>query len=496
MATSTARLNGLDDSELASLAKDGDGQAFAALYDRHERRVFGFCVRLLGSEDAAADATQETFMRLLVRLPALRGRELNFVAYALTTARHACYDTLSARRRVQPVAETPEPVRAGPGALELDPERAALLASTREQVRTAHARLSERQREVLALRELEQLSYEEIGEIVELNENAVAQLISRARIRLRDLVRGGELESIAASTPECARALPLLARIQDAQDGPAEELDWLRGHLAACESCRLSRAAMEEAGVSYRALGPIVPVLWLRHTTIARAAELVHADWSAQAGPAPGAPPAPPGGDAAAGRAAATSAALPAARDDGAGLLHRHRGRMLALIALITAILAAVLAAGIHPDARISSGAPVAHSAGAVTSGSATIATGRRPTGRVRARGGGPAPALTHVGTTPLLPAGVTAEAPRSGASVPRHAPRRRAPRHTPVPAGSGQPTPAPGTQTTASPAPASPSPPAPAGGSAGSPPAEAPSGTSTTGTGTGGGCTLAIACP
>ncbi len=290
MARSTARPNSarlrttLDDRELAKLAIDGDGEAFAQLYDRHERRVYGFCLRMLGTPDEAGDATQETFMRLLGRLPALEGRDVNFIAYALTTARNACFDAIEARRRVQPVAEQLEPGAAEPSEVRLDPERAALLAATREDVRAANSRLPERQREVLALRELEQLSYEQIGEVVGLNENAVAQLISRARIRLREEIRSDALGSIAAFSLDCERALPLLARLQDAQTSATDELDWLDTHMASCETCRLSRAAMEEAGVSYRALGPIVVLAWLRHTTIARAAQFVGADWSHIAG--------------------------------------------------------------------------------------------------------------------------------------------------------------------------------------------------------------------
>jgi RNA polymerase sigma-70 factor, ECF subfamily len=267
------------DRELATLATAGDGDAFAELYDRHERRVYGFCLRVLTNADDAADATQETFMRLLARLPALEGRDVNPIAYALTTARNVCYDAIAARRRTEPAEEIELGARE-PGDIVEDPERAALLQGTREQVRAANARLSERQREVLALRELEGMSYEQIGEIVGLNANAVAQLISRARIRLRDLLRGDALESIAAATPDCERALPLLARSQDAQRAGAAEMEWLHGHMAECETCRLSQAAMQEAGTSYRALGPIVPLVWLRHTTIARAAELVGADWS------------------------------------------------------------------------------------------------------------------------------------------------------------------------------------------------------------------------
>lgn len=268
------------EDELACAAIAGDGQAFAELYDRHEQRVYGFCLRLLGNSADAADATQETFMRLLKRLPALDGRELNFVAYVFTAARHACYDIIQARKRVEPSGEEIEASGLEPGAIEEDPERAALLGATRKLAEQAHARLPERQREVLALRELEGLSYEEIAEVMELKPNAVAQLISRARIKLAELVRGDALESVASVSPDCDRALPLLARGQDRQTLAGEESNWLLAHLRDCAVCRVRESAMQEAGVSYRSLAPIVPLVWLRQATIARAAEPVGADWS------------------------------------------------------------------------------------------------------------------------------------------------------------------------------------------------------------------------
>jgi DNA-directed RNA polymerase specialized sigma24 family protein len=113
-------LTALDDGELAALAIDRQGEAFAELYDRHEQRACGFCLWMLGSPHDAADATQETSVRLLRRLPGLAGRELNFVAYPLKTARHACYDMIESGRRVQPVAEALEPAGSEPGSLEED----------------------------------------------------------------------------------------------------------------------------------------------------------------------------------------------------------------------------------------------------------------------------------------------------------------------------------------------------------------------------------------
>ena len=89
-----------------------------------------------------------------------------------------------------------------PGDPEEDPDRRLLLSAQQEEIREANGRLPERQREALALRELEDLSYDEIAAVMEMNRNSVAQLISRARINLRDELRGTALASIAASSPE------------------------------------------------------------------------------------------------------------------------------------------------------------------------------------------------------------------------------------------------------------------------------------------------------
>jgi RNA polymerase sigma factor (sigma-70 family) len=255
------------EARLAHQAAEGDGEVFAELYHRYERRAYNLCYRILGSEDDAADATQEAFVNVLRRLPKLRGRELAFGSCLFTSARNACYDLIERRKRAEPsdeIAESSIPVGCGvggggfgfdPGDPEDDPERNVLVAARQDEIRTANATLPPRQREVLALRELEDLSYDEIAEVMDMNRNSVAQLISRARISLRDALRGTALASIATSSADCERAVALLVAAQDRQrDGGR---DWLDRHLDECATCHLSRDAMEEAGVSYRAWLPI-----------------------------------------------------------------------------------------------------------------------------------------------------------------------------------------------------------------------------------------------
>jgi RNA polymerase sigma factor (sigma-70 family) len=262
----------LQDEDLARRAAAGDAVAFAELYDRYERRAYNLCYRITGSADDAADATQETFLKVLERLPQLRDRELNFAAYVMAAARNASYDAIERRKRSTPTSELPEVALADDHEL---PERAALREAHQEQIRVANLSLPPRQREVLALRELEELSYGEVAQIMGMNQNSVAQLISRARINLRDGLRQTALGSIASASPDCDRALPLLA---SHQDGLLED-PWLVEHLLDCGACRVRLEAMEEAGVAYRQWLLLVPALWLREST-AEAAERLSSGWT------------------------------------------------------------------------------------------------------------------------------------------------------------------------------------------------------------------------
>jgi hypothetical protein len=207
------------------------------------------------------------------------------------------------------------------------------------------------------LREFEDLSYDEIAEIMEMNRNSVAQLISRARINLRDALRGTALASIAVSSADCERALPLLAARQDGQ--AEEDQGWLDRHLLECKTCPLAREAMEEAGVSYRAWLPVAAAPLLFRETLASAAEAVGADWSdvaarheARTGTrglrarfrAVGASGAPPG----------------SARAS----LRRHRRRDLALIGGLAAVLLlALFATGLRDSVPVEDTQPMADEA-------------------------------------------------------------------------------------------------------------------------------------
>ena len=140
----------------------------------------------------------------------------------------------SAAKRQQPMAEVPEP--ALPTPIEDDPQRSPPAAGQQDEVRLANARLQPRQRLVLALRELEDRSYAEIGELVGMKENAVAQLIFRARESLRIELRLAQVDP-ERLPEECRRFLPLLAAHLDGQLKGARREETL-AHLDGCERCQ------------------------------------------------------------------------------------------------------------------------------------------------------------------------------------------------------------------------------------------------------------------
>jgi hypothetical protein len=180
--------------------------------------------------------------------------------YLYTMARNVCYDVLRASRRHDLCEDVPDAAQARvrePVAVEDDPERAVLHDAHVREIREAHGRLPERYREVLALREISEFSYDQIGEILGLKRNAVAQLISRARLRFRDELRGTAASSVCLRGEECRRATAMLSQRHDRVIAKSADEEWLADHLARCSSCRVAREALADAGRSYRLLAPV-----------------------------------------------------------------------------------------------------------------------------------------------------------------------------------------------------------------------------------------------
>jgi DNA-directed RNA polymerase specialized sigma24 family protein len=132
-----------------------------------------------------------------------------------------------------------------------------LRAAVARELATATAGLSERQRALLALRDLLELDHGEIGQVLGADLDAVALGLAQARVALRERLRGATAP--AGACVERDRALRTVTRRLDG--GPIAEADedWIIEHLGLCVSCGRAHAAMLEAAACYRAW-PIDPV--------------------------------------------------------------------------------------------------------------------------------------------------------------------------------------------------------------------------------------------
>jgi len=168
-----------DEADVAR-ARAGDTAAFAALVRRHQDRVFGFILRMLDARDEAMELTQDVFVKAWQALPGWRP-EARFSTWLLQIARNAALDQLRRRRLIQfaplddgmDVADTAP----GPEARYASRQRQALLENALQQIAAEH-------REILLLREVEDLSYGELAAVLGIAEGTVKSRLARARAAL------------------------------------------------------------------------------------------------------------------------------------------------------------------------------------------------------------------------------------------------------------------------------------------------------------------------
>ncbi len=176
--------------ELLGRVALGDREAFAELYGAYAQPVARLCRRLLGSEEEAQDARSEVFLRAREAIAGYDRRRA-FRSWLLAIAAHHCIDRLRRRTlegRLFDPAELAEDTlpAAGP-----TPLGSALSRERRDQLLAALDALAPRQRAALVLRYFAELPYEEIATLLGVSTREVGVLLFRAKLRLREALRGG-----------------------------------------------------------------------------------------------------------------------------------------------------------------------------------------------------------------------------------------------------------------------------------------------------------------
>ena len=181
------------DAELVSRSKSGDLTAFNLIVDRYQSRVYNLAARIIGDRTAAEDISQETFISAHRAIGGFRGGSLR--AWLLRIASNLSYDFIRASRR-QPEQSLDESML-NPGfavpSREPSPEQMAERGELSAEIQRAILSVPMDQRTVLVLVDVQGLSYEEAAEASGVSLGTVKSRLSRARSRVQEILRQGEL---------------------------------------------------------------------------------------------------------------------------------------------------------------------------------------------------------------------------------------------------------------------------------------------------------------
>ncbi len=174
--------------QLIRRVQAGETEAFEDLVRSHEKTVYNLALRMTGDPQDAEDMAQEAFLKAYRSLGEFRG-ESKFSVWLYRIVSNVCLDHLRRQSRRPTVSLTAEDEEGEQTQWDvpdesLSPERLLEQKLMREAVQKGLNALPEEQRQILLLREIRGLSYEEIGRILDLEPGTVKSRIFRARKRL------------------------------------------------------------------------------------------------------------------------------------------------------------------------------------------------------------------------------------------------------------------------------------------------------------------------
>jgi RNA polymerase sigma-70 factor (ECF subfamily) len=191
-APHAALRNRLDpDFNLVERCLSGDEAAWEALVRNHTRRVYGFCYRFTGKEAEAQDLTQEVFLRVFRSLKSYRSDEGAFATWLARLSRNLLIDHYRRTRqdRATDSIEEQLPMIEERAATSARPEGMLAGREASELLSAALQRLSPDLREAVILRDLQEMEYREIAEVLKVPEGTVKSRLNRGRAELARVLR-------------------------------------------------------------------------------------------------------------------------------------------------------------------------------------------------------------------------------------------------------------------------------------------------------------------
>ncbi|HEV2857818.1 MAG TPA: RNA polymerase sigma factor [Solirubrobacterales bacterium] len=227
----------LSDERLTQRAVGGDDRAFSAIFRRYHQSLYRFCLAIVGNPEDAQEVLQNTMIKVLRALPG-EERKIELKPWLYRIAHNESIDLLRRRRETRQLDV--EQIAPGYGLAED--------AATRERLRRLIAdlkELPERQREVLVMRELAGLEFEEIGSALDTSGAVARQTLYEARQSLRQMEEGREMS--------CATVTKALSD----GDGRVTRRRDVRAHLRSCARCQGFREEIKSRQHDLAALAPL-----------------------------------------------------------------------------------------------------------------------------------------------------------------------------------------------------------------------------------------------
>lgn len=181
-------------------AQKGDQQAFAYIVQSYQRPVYNLCYRMLGNQQEAEDATQETFIRAYTNLDRFNP-DRKFLNWVLTIASNHCVDRLRKRRINWSSLEDEPLVEKVPMPESIDPHVSAERQEMSDEMQRWIDQLSPEYRTPLVLLYWYGYSYEEIADAMGISVSAVKSRLHRARKKIAQMITSQQNAAKLSSQP-------------------------------------------------------------------------------------------------------------------------------------------------------------------------------------------------------------------------------------------------------------------------------------------------------
>ena len=186
----------MDDLSLVNRCKEGDQRAFKVLVERYQRKVFAVAFGMLKDREESLDVTQEAFVKVHRYLDNFKG-DSSFYTWVYRITANLCIDRIRSRRGEASFderigGEEAELGEAGFLSTQLgtNPQKSALRRELAEKMAEALQQLPEKHREILVLREVEGMSYEDLARVLDIPKGTVMSRLFHARSKMQKLLEG------------------------------------------------------------------------------------------------------------------------------------------------------------------------------------------------------------------------------------------------------------------------------------------------------------------